>query len=196
MMNPVATLSATVTPRVMQINPMKCLTQTECLEWLESRNIDGATAEGWPEVVGDYEVFFDAPRDCRIQGLLARDLVAWVGEFETALFWLSDWPFYKPDEMAIISGLRSAHGEGRRLIDAPGHVFAFGERDELTGWVSLMMNFGWDGYLFTFPFRGSMFQTSHEDFVWVVTSDANQFTEARKQVRKYDLKIHRETNEA
>jgi hypothetical protein len=175
---------------------MKCFTNTECLEWLESHRIEGVSAEGWPEVVGDYEVLFAAPRDARAQGLLARDLVAWVGEFEAALFWLSDWPFYKADEMAIISGLRRAHGEHRKLLDAPGHLFASGEREELTGWVSLMMSFGWDGHLFPFPFRGSMFQTSHEDFVWVVASDTNQFGQARKVVRKYELKIHRETEGA
>jgi hypothetical protein len=172
---------------------MRCFTKVECLEWLESHEIDGATAEGWPEVVGDYEVLFAAPRDARAQGLLARDIVAWVGEFEVALFWLSDWPFYKPDEMAIISGLRRAHGEARRLIDAPGHLFESGEREELVGWVSLMMNFGWDGHLFSLPFRGSTFQTSHEDIVWAGTTDAGQFSEAQKLARKYELKIHRET---
>src|SRR6266436_4149808 len=118
---------------------MKCLTNKECLEWLETRDINGVTPEGWPKVSGDYEVFFAAPTDARAQGLLARDLVAWAGDFEAALFWLSDWPFYKPDEMAIIAGLRRAHGEQRRLIDAPGHVFEFSEHGELIGWVSLMM---------------------------------------------------------
>lgn len=175
---------------------MRCLTNKECLEWLETRDIDGVSAEGWPEVVGDYEVFFAAPREARSQGLLARDLVTWVGEFETALFWLSDWPFYKPDEMAIALGLRRAHKEQRQLIDAPGHVFEFKERDELVGWVSLMMSFGWDGHLFTSPFHGSMFQTSHEDFVWAFTSDLQQFGEARKFVRKYEVEIYRETEVA
>ena len=175
---------------------MKCLTNKECLDWLEARDIDGVTAEGWPEVVGDYEVFCAAPRDARAQGLLARDLVTWVGEFETALFWLSDWPFCKPDEMAIISGLRRAHGEQRRLIDAPGHLFEFSERDELVAWVSLMMSFGWDGHLFTSPFCGSVFQTSHEDFIWVVTSDQQQFGEVKQFVRKYGVEIYRETQVA
>jgi hypothetical protein len=175
---------------------MKCLTNSECLEWLEAHAIDAATAEGWPEMVGDYDVKFAAPREARAQGLLARDLVAWIGEFETTLFWLTDWPFYKPDEMAIISGLRRAHGEQRRLIDAPGHLFEVSERDELTGWVALMMGFGWDGYLFGLPFRGSIFQTSHEDFVWAVTSTPDRFSVAREMVRKYELKVYRETEGA
>ena len=172
---------------------MECLANKECLDWLESRGIDGVTPEGWPGVVGDYEVYCAAPETSRAQGLLARDLVGWVGKFERALFWVSDWPFYKPDEMAITLALRRAHGEKRRLIDAPGHVFDLSETDELVGWVSLMMSFGWDGHLFTWPFRDSMFQTSHEDSVWVVTSNAEKFGEARNLVRKYNLEIYRET---
>jgi len=168
---------------------MKCITNRECLEWLEEHAIDASTPEGWPEVVGDYEVFFAAPRDARAQGLLARDLVAWLGGFETGLFWLTDWPFYKPDEMAIISGLRRAHGEHRGLIDAPGHIFEASERDELIGWVSLMINFGWDGYLFALPFRGSMFQTSHEDFVWAVSLTPEHFNEARKWSANMSLRF-------
>ena len=108
---------------------MKCITNRECLEWLEEHAIDASTPEGWPEMVGDYEVLFAAPRDAHAQGLLARDLVAWVGAFKTGLFWLRDWPFYKPDEMAVISGVRRGHGEQRRLIDVPGHMFEASERD-------------------------------------------------------------------
>ena len=59
-----------------------------------------------------------------------------------------------------------------------------------------MINFGWDRYLFALPFRGSMFQTSHEDFVWAVSSTPEHFNEARKLVHKYELKIHRETEGA
>ena len=165
---------------------MKCITNRECLEWLDAHAIEAATAEGWPEIVGEYEIQFTAPTNSRAQGILARDLLTWVGEFETALFWLADWPFYQPDEMAIISGLRRANGEERNLIDAPGHLFEVSERAELTGWVSLMMTFGWDAYLFTLPFRGSVFQTSHEDFIWLGTSTADRFGEARKLVGKYE----------
>jgi hypothetical protein len=174
-------------------NFMKCLTNKECLEWLESHRIDAVSAESWPVVVGDYEVYFAAPNKARDQGQIACDLVTWLGEFETGLLWLSDWPFYRPHEMAITLGLRHAHGEHRQIIEAPGHVFEFKERAELVGWVSLMMGFGWDGHLFISPFCGSMFQTSHEDFVWVATTDPQKFRDAREFVHKYEVEIYRET---
>jgi len=44
------------------------------------------SVEGWPEIVGDYEVLFAVPTTSRAQALLARDLLGWVGEFETASF--------------------------------------------------------------------------------------------------------------
>jgi len=175
---------------------VKCITSSDCGEWLRAYDIEALTENGSPCVIGDYEIFFSAPTLSRRQQNLSRDLSAWIGEFETALLWFSDWPFYKPDEMAMISRLREAHGERRGLIDAPGHLFDFGECDELVGWVWLAMAFGWDGYLFTAPFYGSMFQTSHEDFVWVATSTLEQFGNAQRFVRKHDVEIYRETKVA
>ncbi len=104
-----------------------------------------------------------------------------------------DWPFYEADEMALISSSRKSHGEHRWLIEAPGHIFAGSERDELTAWVWMMMCFGWDGYLFATPYRGCMFQTSHEDFVRLLSSDAESFSEAQRIVREYGLEIYRTT---
>jgi hypothetical protein len=172
---------------------MQCLTPPESADWLRAHCIEGLSEDASPCVFGDYEVFAEAPRDARAQQRFARDLLSWIGDFEAALFWLTDWPFYKADEMALLSSLRKSHGEDRRLIDAPGHVFASTERDEIIGWVSLMMCFGWDSYLFAWPFQGAMFQTSHDDFVWLLSSDAERFSEAQRIVRGYELKIYRET---
>src|ERR1700694_1046601 len=99
---------------------MNCLTTPECLQWLTSNEIDAVSERGFPEVVGNYEVFFAAPDKARIQQLLTREMLYCVGEFEIALFWLSSWTAYKPEQMAIITTLRRAHGEERWLIDAPG----------------------------------------------------------------------------
>lgn len=175
---------------------MQVLTESECVEWLKSRDMSALVEQGLPCdscLTGDYEILFQAPTDARSQQRLARDLIAWEGDFSSALFWLTDWPMYEPDEMAIIDGLRRGHGEQRELIRAPGHVFKSTERDELVGWVYLMMVFGWDGYLFASPFRGSAFQTSHEDFVRVACSDPQHFAEAQAFVHGYEVQIHRET---
>jgi hypothetical protein len=174
---------------------MKAITSGECIDWLAKHDAKGSFAAG-PELIGDYEVMFAAPKEGRLQAILARQLVSWVGEFETALFWLSDWPFYQPDEMAIIMSMRRGHGECREVIDAPGHVFNITERDEMVGWISLMINFGWDGHLYTSPFHGNMFQTSHEDFIWATSSDRQRYNEISILVREWPLEIYRETKPA
>ena len=172
---------------------MRCLTLSESAQWLRTQQIDGLAEDNRPCVFGSYELFCASPKQSWAQQGLARDLLAWIGEFDTALFWVTDWPFSEPDEMALISSLRRSHGESRLLIEAPGHVFASNEGDELVGWIYLMMCFGWDGYLFASPYHGSMFQTSHEAFVWLLSSYSERFSEARRIIHSYDLKIHRET---
>jgi DNA-directed RNA polymerase beta' subunit len=62
-------------------------------------------------------------------------LVLWLGGFDAGLFWLTDWPFYKPDEMAIISGLRHAHGEQRKPLGSGlnlPHLFCLSALDGFT----------------------------------------------------------------
>jgi hypothetical protein len=172
---------------------MHFLTDAECREWLQQEDIDAVDSRGFPEVVGDYEVFFAAPKEARAQQMLAREMVEWVGEFDAALLWLSDWPAYRPEEMAIALALRRAHGEERHLIDAPGHLFTWQEKDELVGWIALLICFGWDGFLFASPFKGSMFQTSHEDFLWATAASAECFAVAKQFPRRHGLEIYRET---
>jgi hypothetical protein len=172
---------------------MKCLNQAECAEWLRQQKIEVLSTDNTPHVIGDYEIAFHTPNESYAQQNLARDLIAWIGEFDFALFWITDWPFRKPDEDALISQLRKGHGENNRLIDKPGNLFSFKEKEELVGWVYLMMAFSWDGYLFVSPFRQSMFQTSHENFVQVLGSDKKHFLEIQGKVHESKLNVWRET---
>ena len=98
------------------------------------------------------------------------------------------WPFYQPDEMALIASLRRSHGELRWLIDAPGHVFGADERNELIGWIYLMECFGWDAYLFASPYHGKMLQIFDEDFIRIISSQSDHFGEAREIARANELK--------
>jgi hypothetical protein len=172
---------------------MLSITDMECVDWLKSHEIDALDDSDFPEMVGAYEVFFASPIEARAQLRLARDLINWISPFDTALFWCTDWPFYQPEEMAITKALRRGHNELRSLMEAPGHLFNWEEREELIGWVALMINFGWDSYVFPSPFSGEMFKTSHEDFLWVSTSAGEKLKAARNFPRKYGLQIHRET---
>jgi hypothetical protein len=57
---------------------------------------------------------------------------------------------------------RAAQGEGRRLYEAPGHLFYTGEADDLARLVSFSLHLGWDAHLAANPKRQLML-LSHDD---------------------------------
>jgi hypothetical protein len=79
-------------------------------------------------------------------------------------------------------------------LDATGHVFGADKFDELTAWVYLLIGFGWDDYVFASPYPGAMFQTSHENFVWLLSDNLDRFSEAQRIARDHQLKIIGQTN--
>ena len=167
---------------------MRVLTKAEIARWSNARNVPLAPATGL------FELLFVAPGEARKQANLARALVEWLGPFDAALVHATDWPFYKPDEMAIVDSLRRGHGDRRRLIDAPGHIFENGETAELTGWLSLFLAFGWDGHFHPSPYRGNGLQTSHHDHVRVIAAELERREAARALAAEFDLQILSETN--
>lgn len=170
---------------------MRCLTDAECANWLRAQNILDLKSRKDPYLFGEYELMAHAPKRARGQSKLAREMVEWLGPFESVLCWVTDWPFYRPDEMAIVSAIRQSSGETRHLIEASGHLFLPNEKDELTGFLALLMGYGWDGYFFPHPFQSHCFQTSHEDFVWLLTSDREQFQKSLKIAAEESLEIIR-----
>ena len=163
---------------------MRTLTSSECSSWIHASDA---------RTVGQYEILFERPTDGHVQAQLARFLVDWLEPFEATLLWLTDWPFYEPDEMALVSGLRRAHGDQRALIESPGHVFDRSEAAELAGWLSLTVRFGWDGQVIPRPFRGDAFNTSHHDTIQVWSATVERFNVAREAVQFFGLQVVRET---
>jgi hypothetical protein len=170
---------------------MQTLTDSECVAWLHTCGVPELAAAPRHEVPSAHKIVFDSPTASRLQANLARALVEWLGPFNSALLWVTDWPFYKVEEMVLIAACRKAHGEQRPLIEAPGQVFGAQEQPDLIAWVLLMQAFGWDSHLFTDPFNGSAIHTSHHDVVTVTASDARQFAAIEEIVAAEGLRIHR-----
>ena len=57
---------------------------------------------------------------------------------------------------------RAAHGDQRRLYDAPGHRFERGEADELSKVIAFALHLGWDALLAATPGQQLLF-LSHGD---------------------------------
>lgn len=170
---------------------MKCLTDSECVAWLAAEGFEGA--DRLPAAAGGYEICFQIPAEARTQRMLARDLAVWLDPGGATLLWLKDWRFHKPDELALVVGLRRGHGEGRALDAASGHLFEMTERDELAAWIGLAMSFCWDGDFYAVPRRQDRLEVTHEELVGLATASAERFAAARRLARRYEADIYRET---
>ena len=127
---------------------MKCLTASECSEWLRSQKMIEAPY-GKSSPAGCFYERFVPPANVR---LFAQNIFYWFGNFDAALLQMTDWDTRQPDEiadeMALITAIRRSHGESRWLIKAPGHLFEFKERDELVGMFYLIIMFQWSCYIY------------------------------------------------
>jgi hypothetical protein len=61
---------------------------------------------------------------------------------------VTDWALYTVDEMSVFDACRRAHGENRRLIESPGHLFQQAEFNLLAGMLALIKADGWVAYAY------------------------------------------------
>ncbi len=126
---------------------MTTLESSNCSGWLREKGIIEAPYRGHEDSPRCYDQLRLPSEPLRISAAV-RNLIGTCRVFETALLQFTDWPLYQPDEMAIVTALRSAHGESRPLIETPGHLFPFSERDLLIGMFSLAICYQWTAYLY------------------------------------------------
>ncbi len=174
---------------------MRCLTTTESLKLLQANTTSINPDSAFPKGFSRYELSFQIPVEARTQRLLARDLAGWLGGEGLAFFWLADWPFAKPDELAIATRLRAGHGEQRPLAEAPCHWFEAGERDEFTGWLGLAMSFGLEGSFGVLARPGGLLRVTREEFIRVATPALERQAGVRDFALRYELDIYREGSE-
>ena len=166
---------------------MKCLTPTECSEWLRERGIIESPYSG-DEPVKAHCIQFEPPANPRRLTAFTRALVATSGEFPGALVVFTDWSLYRADEMALVNSLRRGHGEHRWLIDAPGHLFESPEEAEAIGHCYLAVTFGWSAYLYLASGVATVFFWEG-DLVDFWSSDESLTQAVLRVVREFDLRV-------
>ena len=162
---------------------MRVLTKAEIARWSNARNVPLAPATGL------FEIRFAVPPESANQARLSRALLDWLGPFDAVLVQLTEWPQDRPEEMAIVDALRRGHGDRRRVLEAPGHVFESGEKAEVTGWLALLLAFGWDAHFHPSPYRGDGLQTSKLDAVRVMAAGLERREAARAIAATFHLDI-------
>ena len=121
---------------------MKTMAVKACSEWLADRGIPEAPY-GSPQ-----SEQFPLPPEASRSSSVIRRLLEVCCPFGSALLQFTDWPVYEQDEMAVAVALRTSYGEPGPLIDTPGHMFAAGEADLLSGMFSLAAFYHWSAYLY------------------------------------------------
>lgn len=166
---------------------MQCLNKTQCSDWLRQHQVheDPYFNEEAHEL---FCLQFEIPEKASRMSALTRHLFEAFGEFSGALLVFTDWPLYHPDEMAIIMGLRRAHGNQRLLIDAPGHLFGKAEKDEAIAHCYLSAMFGWRAYLYL-PSGAVTLQIWKGDLLDVWTADEALEDAIRNIAIEFDLQI-------
>ncbi|MBV9246172.1 MAG: hypothetical protein JO366_15310 [Methylobacteriaceae bacterium] len=123
------------------------------------------------------DFFYDSP--LRTATEVAQNLVEHLGNFDAALLrahglvWgdrsLDADP---PPAWKAYRLWRRAHGELRRLYDAPGHLFDTEERGDLVAAIEFAIQTGWDTLIVPHPTR-CIINLSHDDLV-TIHSRANR----------------------
>jgi hypothetical protein len=166
---------------------MKCLTLSECSEWLRERKIiESPYSHDQPE--GAHCFQFEPPVKPSRLTAFSRVLLGAFGEFPGALVVFTDWSLYHPDEMALVRSLRQGHGEHRWLLDAPGHLFAPSEEAEAIGHCYLSVMFGWSAYLY-FASGAATIHFWEGDLVDFWSPDQSLTQTALETVRSFELRV-------
>ncbi len=127
---------------------MKCLTRDECAQYTRglgfsigdhgmARSLDqlDGGASAWmrvPDSPGDQRALVD--RALELYGS-SRELMLWVCQKNAS--WVEEYA-------EVLHQVRLAEGEGRSLVDAPGHLFCDNEEGLARGMVLLVLVLQWD----------------------------------------------------
>ena len=130
---------------------MRFLELNEIAEWCVER---GIPLEGWTRPAVDEKLSnsaraqFAAGKRSGRESAFAAAIVRAIGRWDECLLWVTltgvwasgeNWPAYY--------AMRGQHGEQRSLETATGHWFDHTEQGELIGYLTLVMENGWDAHL-------------------------------------------------
>jgi len=166
---------------------MKCLTDSETCSWLNDNDVTPAPY-GKENLIPEHYVQFQRPRlhwsvEAFIDGVLG------VGIAESpALIYFEDWSPYRQSQMLVIESLRTANGDLRNLIDAPGHLFTADEHDLAIAMFSLATSFHWTTYLYLPNDLVTIYNWEGELFdAW--SRDISAFNEIAELVNLFELNV-------
>jgi len=127
--------------------------------------------------------------------------VDWLPRGYERLLWLSDWETYPPHPLGFFELVRLGCGERRHIIDSPGGIFNpdRGPKDQesssepdtfaLAGFVLLVMDFDWAGYLVSQDAASASFIRFDDEVVSFSTLDPAALEDARQLCGQFQMSI-------
>jgi hypothetical protein len=166
---------------------MHVVTNDEARRWCAEHGLPFDHLPHWTDTRIQDGVRFLTDRKQSVVEALIRHIVGYDA-FDEGIVWITDWPLYKPDEMAVITRFRGSIGESRQLIDAPGHIFGAKETPDCIGCFNLCVQYFWDALLFV-PTSGLLIFNSHDGFQYASSLSESGRAELQSIVTNYDLKL-------
>jgi hypothetical protein len=125
---------------------MECLTAKECRRRIDGRGMLYAPHPHQVACTAQLRLPATSPERASVGGRLAP----LVERESSVLLVVDDWGLYKQEEMAQLDAIRTAVGEMRTLIEAPGHLLRKPEHALFTDLTSLILGFPsrWSFYLY------------------------------------------------
>lgn len=165
---------------------MRCLTNAEVSAWLAECRITEAPYATTPETSPSQYVQAAVSRDYHCIDAFARHCINEILGIGVCLIHVTDWSLYQPSEMIVIDALRSHHGESRRLIDAPGHLFDASETETAVALFSLCASYGWSCYVYSGVDQSTLLNWEGEMFdFW--TANPAKLTDFKALLRSFEF---------
>lgn len=133
---------------------MRCLTPTETSRWLAERGLIGEPYyDKSPDSPTFYLQFHTPKTEDGIESLVRSYFGIIIPDQET-LIEMNDWASYLPEQMEVVTAIRSQHGEDRWLIHAPGHLISAEDVEWGIRLFSTSVAFGWSSHVYA-PVAGT-----------------------------------------
>lgn len=164
---------------------MQILTNDESAAWCSERGFKLNASPYWRDERISSGIRFLTESKQSVVEAFVRNVVNTVA-YDGAIVWLTDWPLYKEDEMAVFERIRASTGENRRLVDAPGHAFNSNEIHDCIGMFNLCVQYFWDAFLFV-PQGNLIAYNSHDGLQYFSSLTAAGRVELIEMLGHFDL---------
>ena len=168
---------------------MRFLTYSECAEWCSHRKFRTRHRKGYsvgpdPDLRSPpfHFVEFTPPSDSGGKVWFSRFLYSLVEPAPEMLIWLGDWSVWPScQHMPLFTKFRTAFGEQRPLIEAPGHLVTPEDADDALSIIGVSLLFIWDCHILSALGRDAVF-TSHNEYGWFASRDAAVTESVEKRI--------------